>query len=183
MRITWSSKLNVSHYIKLLKTYVPIACYRKKKTLHVKYRNLPVWVCGSISEWPQGRQSFLSSPARRSIPGPSRLTWAWPVQQGSKWVQLQDGWSSCPVLPLRPGRSRTASTGGATDKKEMRYNPTKGKTESFIIIIIIIGITLYCWRVTCPFWKLSISSVFSALTWLSLVTSLICSDRSLWERK
>lgn len=43
--------------------------------------------------------------------------------------------------------------------------------------------TLYCCRVTCPLWKLSIISVFSALAWLSFVTFLICSDRSLQRKR
>lgn len=48
--------------------------------------------------------------------------------------------------------------------------------------IYLAYLTLYCCRVTCPFWKLSISSVFSALTWFSFVTFLICSERSLQDK-
>lgn len=50
-----------------------------------------------------------------------------------------------------------------------------------VIIKTLHYITLYCCMVTFPLWKLSISSVVSALTWLSFVTFLICSERSLQE--
>lgn len=53
------------------------------------------------------------------------------------------------------------------------------KKLNHLIQIVLNGVTLYCARVTCPLMKLIISSVFSALVWISMVTFFICSDRSL----